>query len=120
MQNVRFALAALRNVWGKCSTSPGTLRSALQAQRDAQFLSVSQGGIKTVSINGRMTSFADSGSGQFTPTEILEMWVYLVELYDRAVNDLGQGKTDLVIETQMETYLRPITSYTDNYMYLAK
>lgn len=52
--------------------------------------------------------------------EVLAVWVYLVEQFDRAKAALGGAPTDAQIEAQMETYLRPVYGYTDNWMYIAK
>lgn len=92
-----------------------------------------------MSANGQHAVFETGGTGgqSVSPQEMLDVWVYLIELFDRAVGDLQAGNpiwgtggelattpipmpTDAEVEAQMETYLRPIASYTDNWMYLAK
>lgn len=119
----RFMLAALRNVWGICKVAPSPLRDALQAKSDSYFTMVSQGQIKTASGNGQMAEL-DIQSGAPTPSLLLSMWVYLVDMFDNSTTDLKCGgnnaPTDTQVEAQMETYLRPITGYTNNWMYISK
>ncbi len=116
----RFCLAALRSVWGTAASRPTSLRDALQAKSDTQFSIVAAGGIKSTSANGQHTIFSEKNGQGPIPAEVLAVWVYLVELFDRATGELGGTPTDTLVEAKMETYLRPVTGYTDNWMYLAK
>jgi len=121
----RFLLAALRSVWGEISIitpTPPPLRAALQAKSDAQFSMVQNGAVGVVSGNGHHVSFQKGGGegGEVSPQQVLDAWVYLVEIFDRSFGDLGGTPTDTAVEAQMETYLRPITGYTNNWMYLSK
>jgi hypothetical protein len=140
--DARFLLQALRSVWATVSASSSnpkpSLRAALDTKATAQFNLVSSGAIKSTSANGQRTEFNDS-PGQPNPAEVLNAWVYLVEIFDRATAYLQQvsfegastydmrwtgppiaAPTDAQVEPQMEIFLRPVTGCSGNYMYLAK
>src|SRR5271170_753992 len=114
--SVRFILAALRNVWVPISATypgpptPASLRAALQAKSDAQFAMVGAGAIGSMTQNEQKVGFKNAGDGaEVSPQQVLDIWVFLIELFDRAVGDLGGTPADPQVETQMETYLRPVT-----------
>ena len=121
--DARIIVAALHRVWTldcQSGEGPTRLRDALISRSGVLFDQVSTGGIKAVTANGRSTVFADAGIGQLTPMETLTVWEYLVELFDRAVGDLGGSPTDLQVEVRMESYIRPITNYTTDFTHLFK
>lgn len=85
---------------------------------------IQAGTVKTNIANGHTTEFDSAG---MTSREVVDMWVYLVEEYDRAATELNfVGSTyvsaaqDLLIMAQMETNLRPVVNYTNNWMFLQK
>lgn len=86
----------------------------------AQSTIIQNGAIKTVMANGQTTTFADFSAGDLTAAQFTEIWVYLVDEYDRAESELAAGSTDAQIETQMESNLRPVKGWTDNWMYISK
>lgn len=118
----RIVKAALMDAWAytkALNPSGGTaLRDVLvQNVLDSRQL-IAGGQIKTTSNDGHMTSFA-TGSG-LGASDIVEVWVYLVEEFDRAKSDLGGDPDDTTVEARMESQLRPMFGYTGNYMYLSK
>ena len=97
------------------------LRDELLKKSSRAFKLVSSGPIKSVSNGPHHVQMDVSGEGGSpTPTQMLEVWQYLIELFDRATLDLGGQQADDVTEVQMEAYLRPITGYTTNWNYIAK
>ena len=62
---------------------------------------------------------ADSSEG-VTPSDANDAWVYLVELFDRAKVEIGGAPSDAVVRDKIETYLRPMTGYQNDWTYLRK
>ena len=117
----RILKAALWQVWIPISALQApNLRAVLQAQAAAQITITSAGTIRSTTANGQTTEFSGFGPGVITQSQFVEVWVYLVDEYDRANSELPAGATDVQIETQMEANLRPIVNTTDNWMYIAK
>lgn len=109
-------------MWGTiqaASAPKPSLRVSLQAKADAQFALVSSGSIREVSANGQNVTLSNDPMA-ITPQSVLDAWTYLVDTFDRAYAALGGTPTDDLVEAKMETYLRPVTGYTNNFMYLSK
>ena len=111
----------LWSVWVPISAQQSPdLRGALVAKATAaQALLSSAGSVASNSANGHSTALADFGAGQVTLTEVVESWVYLVELYDISASEITSVAVS-DIEAQMELNLRPIVNTTGNFMYLSK
>lgn len=123
--DVRFLLAALRKAWAEVNASnpKPALRDYLIVKSNAQFPLVGSGAIKSTAANGQHTQFDDSGASP-SASDVLSAWNYLVERFDAAKATLISSgiaaPTDMQVEAQMETDLRPIAGYTNNFMYLSK
>lgn len=117
-------ISALRKVWAECLafTPVAILRDKLVEAQIAAFNSSTAGEISSTSGNGHSVSF-DKSVG-FTSAQLAAAWDYLVELFDRAATELELDGTEAAnqaaIETQMEAYLRPVKSYTNDFRYLMK
>jgi hypothetical protein len=120
--DIRLVAAALRKTWAECTAvNPAlSLRDRLQFYETAQFKVVSSGVVKSTSANNQHTTFDTSGEGGPTSAQAVTIYGYLIEQFDRAVSELGGQPTDLQVEQKMETYLRPVTGWTNNWMYLMK
>lgn len=94
------------------------------ARSGEQFDFAETGDISSASANGHAVTLAKGANETLSQTDVLAVWVYLVELFDRAASALGVDVTDLSvhaqIKTQMETYLRPVCGYTTNFAYILK
>ena len=120
--NTRVALAALRSALAECGAATGKkLKAVLDAKASEKFDAVSGGAISQSSGSGRSVSFFGAGaSSDPTAGDMVEVYIYLRELYDRALVALGAPQTDIAIETQMETYLRPVTGYVNDWRFAAR
>ncbi len=78
---------------------------------------VSAGTIKMNSSNGHITEFERNG---ITQSEAVQIWVYLVDEFDRAQAQLSGTPTDTQVKIQMEANLRPVKNYSDNWMFQVK
>jgi hypothetical protein len=119
--DVRIGLAALRKAWLECSAARPVvpLRTKLLQESGAAFDIISGGEIRSTSGSNRHVTLAGSDSNGPSQSDISVMWTYLVELYDRALAELG-AVGDAAIEARMETYLRPVYGTNENWMYLQK
>ena len=122
--SVRVALAALRSVWAECkaATDPKPkLIDALNDRAGGGVAALSGGSVRSTSGNGHHVTFSDSSGGNNpTGADMVEMYVYLTELHDRAKSFLGGEPEDQAIETQMELYLRPVTGYQNDWRFMVK
>jgi hypothetical protein len=119
--DARIGLAALRKAWLECSTARPVvpLRTKLLQESGAAFDVIAGGEFRSTSGSNRHVTLAGSDSNGPSQSDISVMWTYLIELYDRAVVDLGQV-SDALLEARMETYLRPVYGTNENWMYLQK
>jgi len=118
----KIILAALRKAYGEIvPTNPVTLqlRAKLLANSADSFSTISGGAIKSVTANSQTTIFMGAGES-VDATDLVGIWSYLIELYDRAFTKLGSGQTDVLLEALMETYLRDVTGYTSDWTALQK
>jgi hypothetical protein len=99
--------------------SPG-LRATLISTSITARQAVASGSIVFSSANGHVTKFAEGSTSVLTPADIAEVWVYLVEEFDRAKAELGEAASDAEVFALMERNLRPSLGYTDNYMFMSK
>jgi hypothetical protein len=120
MNSVRYAAAQLRKTYNECQAANPTtsLRAGLVAKSDAQLEAVGGGEIAETSANGQFTKF--NTDSDISPMFVLEMWNFLVELFDSCKATLGGNPTDAQIVTEMEKNLRPVTGYTDDWSRLQK
>lgn len=122
--DARILKSALWSVWLPIAgINPPGLRLALQTQATLTSQILAGGPIQRIVANGQEVQLAATGFGLDYKT-LNAMWVYLVDEYDRATTELGyvvpDTTHDTAIEIQMEANLRPITGYTDNWMWLPK
>ena len=116
--NTRVALAALRSALAECGAATGKkLKAVLDAKASEKFDAVSGGAISQSSGSGRSVSFFGAGgSNDPTAGDMVEVYIYLRELYDRALAALG-ATTDALLAAQMETYLRPVKGYVNDWRF---
>lgn len=120
MTSDRYARASLIGAWAECqAANPVTsLRVKLAANAAAAQSATAGGIIKSTSANGHMVSFADGTSrGGFSPGELVDMWVMLLELFDGVKSDLAAGASDTDVEVVMEVKLRPVANYTNDWRF---
>jgi hypothetical protein len=117
--SLRFALAALRSAYTTASTANPVvaLRVELLSRSNTIFETMAAGSVKSVSANGQMVTLADYSEGP-TPTHIAEMWTFLVDLFDRSKSDLGGTPSDADVEAEMETHLRDVAGYQNDWSML--
>lgn len=124
--DLKIVLSALRKAYADAiAANPAVaLRTKLLSLSGAAFQTISAGAIKSTSANGQHVSFSDSVDSGPSAADMVSVWTYLIEKFDLAKATLINGgipqPTDDQIEAQMELYLRPISSYTDNFMFLSK
>lgn len=119
----RIALAALRSLWSECRAARPAkkLKDGLDDKVALKFTAVSSGAIQSTSGSGRsVTFFSTATSNDPSAADLVECYIYLRELYDRALTALGGSPTDAAIETQMETYLRPLSGYQNDWRMLQR
>ncbi|MDB6022922.1 MAG: hypothetical protein JWQ04_2779 [Pedosphaera sp.] len=95
---------------------------ALKAAAFGQLCITKSGRLLEISSgNGHMSKFAlpETQTG-LTPVAVTELFEEFLTRYDDAVAELGGQPTDEQIFQQMMLYLRSITGFTPNWMYLAK
>lgn len=106
------------------------LRDYLQAQAAQATALLAAGQIESNISNGNTTTF----SGALDSEQVVQLWVYLADLFDQATTELKAGgvdangnavapipsPSDAQVKAQMEFNLRPIYGATDNYMWLIK
>ena len=118
----------LRQVYDSCSQGAGPrLYDALKACAFSQ-LTITQTGrlVMTSSGNGQTTTFAlPPNQSGLTPVAIHELFEEFLTRFEDALTDLGiampaDSSQDANIFAQMMSYLRSITGYVSNWMYLAK
>jgi hypothetical protein len=116
----KFLVAALRSAYAEATTVPAVaLRAKLLEKSSLSFASVASGSVKSISGNGHTVTLAHSSEG-VTPTDITEVWSYLIELFDRAYAELTGTPNDAQVEAKMETYMRDVRGYTHDWRYLEK
>lgn len=120
----RVALAALRAVWAECNADPGlnkpSLRLRLESRAFSSVETVLVGGIKSTSGSGRNVTFDNGQGGGPRQDQIVEMWTYLVELFDRAQASLGGTATDEAVVIRMKLYLRPVKGSLNDWRHLIR
>lgn len=101
------------------------LREQLRAYETAARQILAGGTFSSTSANGRHVALTGSGPGHATQLEVAEAWRYLIDTYDRSVQELGivvaeDGGNEILVKAQMMINLREVMGYTNNFMYLSK
>jgi hypothetical protein len=123
--NAQFKRLMLRQVYDSLQGGQGPqpdFYDALKAVAYGQLAITKSGRLLEVSSgNGHMSKFSlPAAQTGLTPVAITELFEEFLTRYDDAVADLGGNPTDEQIFQQMLGYLRSITGYIANWMYLAK
>jgi hypothetical protein len=123
------------HLWAASAASIGatpvvSLRAYLVSQAANATALLSAGQIKSNNSNGHVTEFG----GQLDSEQVVQLWTYLVDIFDQSKTELIAGApdstgaiqppvsnpSDAQIQAQMEINLRPIKGMTGNYMWLIK
>ena len=105
--------ASLDDAWDE-SRKLGSLRKTLRSFEKQAREVVSGGSVSNIAANGRSTAFSLYGPGGITPSELVDLWRELVDLFDAVKASLGEGATEQSIKDSMMESLRRVTeSYPD-------
>lgn len=98
-----------------------------------RFEAIASGSIKSTSGNGHTVTFKTGAEGGVNPEDMVGVWGFLIEKFDQAVTELGdsyvfttENQADFTNEigdaivARIVTYLRPISGYVSNFMYMSK
>lgn len=99
--------------------APGLRATLITTSLTARAL-IASGTIQFSSANGHVTRFAEGSKAVISSADIAEVWVYLVEEFDRAQSEIGGSPTDAQIVALMESNLRPCMGHTNNFQFLSK
>lgn len=115
-----FARGTLRKIWRDAQASGKPLLTLLEAASDSAQLSAGSGKtIAATSGNGRSVTYQVT-SGDASPADILELTARLLDLYDRAVAELGGAPTDAATFGKILSYLVGVRSFRPRFLTLER
>lgn len=127
MNNARAIRALLIRSYLAAVDASVAYRDYLETQIASVSTALASGLVTESSGDGHTTSWASHVMGSaLTLVDVQNMWVYLLELFDRAKVELIAGgsatPSDAEIKALMESpdYIRPVFGYTNNWTLLSK